>query len=77
MQTAKLFKNGGSLAVRLPKEFIFEGSEVYIRKVGDEVILSSKKPTVKDLIKVIESFPVDFMEDYKPLPEQERDWSGF
>jgi antitoxin VapB len=37
---AKLFQNGKSQAVRLPKEFRFEGNEVYIRKQGDEVILS-------------------------------------
>lgn len=37
--TAKLFKHGRSQAVRLPKEFRFEGSEVRVTKVGDRVIL--------------------------------------
>lgn len=37
--TAKLFMHGGSQAVRLPKEFRFEGAEVSISKVGDKVIL--------------------------------------
>jgi antitoxin VapB len=37
--TAKLFTHGGSQAVRLPKEFRFQGSEVRIRKDGDRVIL--------------------------------------
>ncbi len=36
---AKLFKNGGSQAVRLPKEFRFEGEEILIRKEGDALIL--------------------------------------
>ena len=36
---AKLFQNGRSQAVRLPKEFRFEGSEVRISKVGEKVIL--------------------------------------
>ena len=36
---AKLFKNGRSQAVRLPKAFRFEGTEVIIRKQGDQVIL--------------------------------------
>lgn len=38
-KTAKLFTHGGSQAVRLPKEFRFEGGEVRIRKEGDRVIL--------------------------------------
>lgn len=36
---AKLFKHGGSQAVRLPKAFRFEGSEVTLRRRGDAVIL--------------------------------------
>ena len=44
--TAKVFMHGGSQAVRLPKEFRFEVSEVDIRKEGDAVILEPvKKPT--------------------------------
>jgi antitoxin VapB len=44
MQTAKLFKNGRSQAVRLPAEFRFEGDEVLIRRdpVTGEVILTPK-----------------------------------
>lgn len=42
MQTAKLFKNGRSQAVRLPKEFRFEGDEVYVKRVAGGVILLSK-----------------------------------
>lgn len=42
MQTAKLFKNGRSQAVRLPKEFRFEGEEVYIRREGSSIVLSPK-----------------------------------
>ena len=37
--TAKLFWNGRSQAVRLPKQFRFEGEAVYIRRSGDVVIL--------------------------------------
>ncbi|MDR3138682.1 MAG: type II toxin-antitoxin system VapB family antitoxin, partial [Treponema sp.] len=39
MQTARLFINGRSQAVRLPKEYQFKGNDVYIQKVGDAVIL--------------------------------------
>jgi antitoxin VapB len=42
LQTAKLFKNGRSQAVRLPKEFRFEGDEVYVKRVGGGVVLLSK-----------------------------------
>ncbi len=41
MNVAKLFTHGGSQAVRLPKEFRFEGTEVHVRRVGDEVVLSA------------------------------------
>ncbi len=43
MSTAKLFHNGRSQAVRLPREFRFEGAEVNIRRVGKKVILEPKK----------------------------------
>lgn len=44
MSVAKLFTHGGSQAVRLPKEFRFEGTEVHVRRVGDEVVLSARPP---------------------------------
>jgi antitoxin VapB len=43
--TAKLFRNGRSQAVRLPKEFRFEGNEVRIRRLGDSVVLEPVVPT--------------------------------
>ena len=39
MTTAKLFRHGGSQAVRLPKPFRFEGTAVAIERRGDEVVL--------------------------------------
>lgn len=39
MDTAKLFVTGRSQAVRLPKEFRFEGNEVFIKRIGDAVVL--------------------------------------
>ena len=39
MERAKLFKNGQSQAVRLPKHLRFEGTEVFARKLGTAVIL--------------------------------------
>lgn len=43
--TAKLFTHGGSQAVRLPKAFRFEGTEVSVRRDGDAVILEPVRPT--------------------------------
>lgn len=42
MMTAKLFENGKSQAVRLPKEYRFEGDAVFINKIGDVVVLMPK-----------------------------------
>ena len=39
MKRAKLFRNGQSQAVRLPKEFRFEGHEVHIQRIGNAVVL--------------------------------------
>lgn len=50
MNTAKLFTHGGSQAVRLPKEFRFEGSEVHVRRVGNDVVLSAKPPLDMQLL---------------------------
>ena len=43
MQKATLFKNGGSQAVRLPKNFRFEGNVVFIKKVPEGVLLIPKE----------------------------------
>lgn len=57
MSVAKLFVHGGSQAVRLPKEFRFEGTEVYVRRVGAEVVLSAKPPAdARALIDALDAF---------------------
>lgn len=43
MMTAKLFENGRSQAVRLPKECRFDGEEVMVNKIGDVVVLMPKE----------------------------------
>ncbi|MCG9876186.1 MAG: type II toxin-antitoxin system VapB family antitoxin [Leptospiraceae bacterium] len=60
MNRAKLFKNGDSQAVRLPKEFRFKGKEVYLRKDGNSVIISPIDDAVDRLWKSINDFPEDF-----------------
>lgn len=53
MTVAKLFKHGGSQAVRLPKAFRFAGSEVLVEKRGDEVVLRSRsRPALRTLADV-------------------------
>lgn len=48
LQTAKLFRNGRSQAVRLPKEFRFDGDEVYVRRDGESVVLTPKDTADKN-----------------------------
>lgn len=51
--TAKLFRNGRSQAVRLPAKYRFEGvDEIYVSKVGDKVVLSTKPPSWDDFFAV-------------------------
>ena len=61
MQTAKLFVNGRSQAVRLPKEFQFKGESVYIQKIGDAVILVPFDKDWEVFLHGINSFSEDFM----------------
>ena len=57
MALAKLFTHGGSQAVRLPKEFRFEGSAVHVRRVGTDVVLSAEPPaSVQSLIDALDAF---------------------
>jgi antitoxin VapB len=73
---AKLFPNGRSQAVRLPAEFRFEGSEVYIRRdptTGD-VILSRRPESWQDFFELMKTVdvPDDFLADRKDTPPQKR-----
>jgi len=61
MKTAKLFRNGDSQAVRLPKEFRFEGSEVLIKRVGNAVVLLPRTRSWESLLGSLEKFPDDFL----------------
>ena len=49
MDTAKLFTNGRSQAVRLPKSYRFEGKEVYVKKVPGGVLLLPKDNSIWDV----------------------------
>lgn len=67
MQTAKLFTNGRSQAVRLPAAYRFEGTEVFItqdQETGD-VILSRRPPDWKDFFAALKGtkVPADFLDE--------------
>ena len=70
MKMAKLFKNGQSQAVRLPKEFRFEGTQVYIKRVGNAVLLLPEQDSWQLLFDSLGLFSDDFMES-RDQPEQQ------
>lgn len=61
MDTAKLFKNGRSQAVRLPKEYRFPGNQVFLRKVGNGVLLMPDEGSWDTLIESVSLFSDDFL----------------
>lgn len=73
MNIAKLFTNGRSQAVRLPKDCRFEGSEVYIKKYGDMVLLLPKGDPWAPLIDSLDQFSDDFMDQRQQPQAQERE----
>ena len=78
METAKLFMNGRSQAVRLPKGFRFEGGEVFVKKVGNAVVLLPRRHSWDTLYGSLGSFSEDFMEERaQPADEQERAEAAF
>lgn len=72
MQTAKLFQNGQSQAVRLPKEFRFQGSEVFVKQTLNAVILISKENPWENLFASLEHFSKDYLSERDQLKPQER-----
>lgn len=61
METAKLFKNGRSQAVRLPQKYSFSGEEVYVKKVNGVVMLIPKdQDPWKPLVDSLDKFSDDF-----------------
>lgn len=62
MKIAKLLMNDDNQTVVLPKEFQFEGNEVYIKKIGNAIVLISKENPWETLLHSLELFSEDFME---------------
>ena len=63
MTTAKIFENGRSQAVRLPKEYRFSGDEVLVNKIGDIVLLMPKNNQWAGLLSSLNLFTSDFMQN--------------
>ncbi len=63
MMTAKIFENGRSQAVRLPKECRFSGEEVAVNKIGDIVMLMPKENKWSGFLNSLNLFSEDFMND--------------
>lgn len=74
MDTAKVFTNGGSQAVRLPKNCRFSDDEVFVNRIGDVVILFPKEARWTNLLSSLDLFTDDFLSDeIEQLPLEERE----
>ena len=73
MKTARIFSNGRSQAVRLPKEFRFDAEDVFIKKFDNIIMLIPKNDPWAPLINSLDKFSDDFMENRPISKTQKRD----
>ncbi len=71
---AKIFMNGRSQAVRLPKEYRFDTDEVYVTKQGNNIIISPKKTTWDEFFNTETAFDDDFLNNRLDDQPQEREF---
>lgn len=76
MDTAKLFQTGRSQAVRLPKAFRFDGRQVFVKRVGNAVVLMPETNSWDLLFEASEEFSQDFMTDRNQPEIQNRPTLG-
>jgi len=76
MKTAKLFKNGQSQAVRLPKEFRFKGDSVFIQHLGNCVVLVPRQDPWASMFAATKLFSEDFMAQRAQGVQSERESFG-
>lgn len=72
MDTAKIFTNGRSQAVRLPKEYRFDDDEVFVKRVGDAVVLLPRRGW-GTLFAALEAFEPGFTLEREQPDQQERE----
>ena len=77
METAKLFQNGKSQAVRLPKKYRFPGNKVIIKRIGNAVVLLPYQNSWEALFDSLEQFSDDFMNEERQQPEEQERESAF
>jgi antitoxin VapB len=74
MQRAKVFMSGNSQAIRLPKDFQFKGSEVFIKKMGNCVVIIPKDDPWRIVEESVGKFTADIFEGGREqVPPQERE----
>jgi antitoxin VapB len=73
MKPARLFKNGQSQAVRLPKEYRFKGDQVLVKRVGNALVLLPLKEPWTPLFESLSQFSKDFMESRKQPNQKPRE----
>ena len=71
METAKIFENGRSQAVRLPQKYRFQADEVVIQKLGDAVLLVPKESLWNTFLDGVNSFTDDIFENGRDQGAQE------
>ena len=76
MTTAKVFKNGRSQAIRLPKEFRVKGSEVYLKKVPEGFVVLERDPW-EICLEACQELSDDFMRKRIQPPQQKRNWGRY
>jgi antitoxin VapB len=76
MDMTRIFKNGNSQAVRLPKEFQFRGDKVYIKRAGRNIILIPKDEPWEMFERSLDEFTDDYMEGQRLQPslEDREEW---
>ena len=72
MDRAKIFQSGRSQAVRLPKQFRFGGSEVFVKRVGKAVVLLPTDDAWDSLAAALDLFSDDYMAERQQPAEQQR-----
>jgi len=71
MDTAKLFQNGKSQAIRLPKAYRLQGTKVYIKRMGNALVILPEYDSWQPLLDSLDMFSDDFMaERVEPTPQE-------
>lgn len=73
MNTAKIFRNGQSQAVRLPKQYRFRGKSVFIHRVGNAVVLLPEEDAWRPLRESLTMFSDDFGSERRQPPTESRE----